>query len=480
MEKGFWRLGAVAVLLFVLAACDEMAYEPVMYVAAEEAVEEASEYVTAYENPQKIEEDEDESYSLEIVQTVVAQAEPPAHYFDVFASGRTRGEYLEDLDHLYNTLTANFPFFGVIYRSRGVDMHERYKITREYIENIEHIRDDAHFAQIINHLFIERARSAGHFDMLQGDMLRMHIEVFSNQVAQFGGQFLYFLYELDNPATRALHSLTDDHFAPPAPGEGRFVSATTSSNIETRIIEPGRIAYVNILSMSHATMQLDRETLYNFYRYIADFDHLIIDIRQNGGGDSQFFPNLVIAPNISEPMEYYFYMFMMDGSHNRRLLKTWFGNWWDGTAEYPTFAPVYDDLLCRLTELDEDDAKLLDFYWAWRGYIRPSQDEAIFGGKIWLLVGERNFSASENAAAISRQTGFATLVGETTSGDGVGINPLVLALPNTGVVVRFSPIYGTDPLGRNNQEFGTDPHVFNRPRRNALQTTLELIAEGDW
>ena len=469
----------MAALLFVLAACNDAVYEPVVYAAPEE-VAEAVEYVAVYVNQQEAQEDENESCVQEVVEAAV-QIELPAHYFDIFASGRTRGEYLEDLDHLYNTLAANFPFFGVIYRSRGVDMHERYKITREYIETVGHIRDDAHFAEILNHLFIGRARSAGHFDMLQGDMLRLHVEVFSSQVAQFGNQFLYFLYELDNPATRALHGLTDECFAPPVPGEDNLVFATTSNNIETRILESGRIAYVNILSMSHATMRLDRETLLDFYHYIADFDHLIIDIRQNGGGDARFFPDLVIAPNISQPLEYHFYMFMMDGGHNRRLLQTWFGSWWEDTLLVSsTFRPVHDDLLYRLTELNDYDARLLDFYWARHGNIQPSQGEAIFGGKIWLLVGERNFSASENAAAIARQTGFATLVGETTSGDGIGINPLVLALPNSGVVVRFSPIYGTDPLGRNNQEFGTEPHVFNRPRRNALQTTLELIAEGVW
>ena len=484
MKKGFWRLGTMAALLFVFAACNEAAYEPVVYLATEEAAEiveavEAVDYVAVYENPQETEVDEYEDYVQEIAETA-AQPEPPAHYFDIFASGRTRGEYLEDLDHLYSTLAANFPFFGVIYRARGVDMHERYRIAREYIEAVGHIRDDAHFAEIINHLFIGRARSAGHFDMLQGEMLRLHIEVFSNQVARYGNQFLYFLYELDNPATRALHGLTDESFAPPVPGEGSLVFATTSNNIETRIIEPGRIAYVNILSMSHATMRLDRETLLDFYHHIADFDHLIIDIRQNGGGDARFFSDLVIAPNISEPLEYHFYMLMMDGGHNRRLLETWFGSWWEDTPGYSTFRPIHDDLLYRLIYLNADDAQMLEFYWARHGLIQPSQAEAIFGGKIWLLVGERNFSASEQAAAISRQTGFATLVGETTGGDGIGINPLVLALPNSGVVVRFSPVYGTDPLGRNNQEFGTDPHVFNRPRRDALQTTLELIAEGNW
>ena len=136
--------------------------------------------------------------------------------------------------------------------------------------------------------------------------------------------------------------------------------------------------------------------------------------------------------------------------------------------------------LLALIYLNADDAAMLSSYWTWNSAIRPTQEEAIFGGKIWLLTSSTNFSASEQAAAIVRQTGFATLVGQTTGGDGIGIQPMVLALPNTGMVVRYSPIYGTDPLGRNNQEFGTDPHVFNRHRRNALQTALELIAEGEF
>jgi len=494
MKKGFWRFGAIFALLLVFAACDEVLYEPsLVYEPPAEDVEEivevedVTEYLATYEAQQETEPEEetenDEYYQYEAQPYVI---EPPAHYFDVFSSGRTRGEYLYDLDYLYNTLSANFPFFGVIYRLWGVDMHELYFQTRRHFEQISDIRSDQEFANTVNSRFIAPARGAGHFDMLTGRNLQIHIEVFSSHVNRPSDQFLYFLYELDNPATRALHGLTDNHFAPPLPGDGSFVFPTTSNNIEARIIEPGHIAYVNILQMNHGTMPLDREKLLEFYHYISNFDHLIIDIRQNDGGDTRFFPELVIAPNISEPLEYYFYMFIMGGEHNRRLLETWFGPWWndglrhtiaDGVA---AFVPVHDDLFARLTYLDPGDADILDHYWTWHEYIAPSHGDAIFGGKIWLLVSERNFSASEQAAAISHQTGFATLVGQATRGDGIGINPLVLALPNTGMVVRYSAIYGVDPLGRNNQEFGTSPHIFNRPNRSALQTVLELIAEGNY
>ena len=477
MKTGFWRLSvAVTSLLFVLTACGGLEiYEPAQI--EEYIAQEAESYVATYgEVPQ-----EEDGYYEGYVDQAQEEIPLPNHYFDVFTSGRTRGDYLEDLDHLYNTLSTNYPFFGVIYRARGVDMHEHYRAARYHIETIHDIPNDQYFANMIDSQFISHARNAGHFNMLTGDFLQLHIEVFTNQVINLGSdQFLHFLNELDNPATRALHGLTDDNFAPPQRGVDSFVYATTSNNIETRIIEARRIAYINILQMNHATMNLDRDKLIDFYRQVADYDHLIIDMRQNGGGDSRFFPQLVMAPNISEPLHYHFYMFLMAGDHNMRLLAPWFTDWWDFATPYPVFHPIHDELLARLPYMNEDDWAMLDLYWRWDDTIQPSQNEAIFGGKIWLLVSERNFSASEQAAATAKQTGFATLVGQTTGGDGIGINPLVLALPNSGIVVRYSSIYGTDHLGRNNQEFGTEPHFFNRPRRDALQTTLDLIAEGNY
>jgi len=404
-------------------------------------------------------------------------------YYDattIFTSGRARAEYLEDLSHLYNTLVANWPFVGVIYRTMGVDMHQLYIEARAHFETVDDIRSDNEFAIILNRLFIQPFSRHGHFDMLRSDFLRMHIEAFNNAVVAGDDWVANFLSEINNPATRALHGLTDEDFALPDMDNGglSLVYATTPNNVQTRIIEYGRIAYVNILHMNSATMELDRITLLDFFHHVANYEHLIIDIRQNGGGISEFFPNLVMSPNISQPLETYFYMFTMDGDHNQHLMALHFGDWRSNGVSNSAFSPIHGDLLNHLVYLNPFDAELLDLYYIWHGGIDPIYDEAIFGGRIWLLISEWNFSVAEQAAFFSKQTGFATLVGQTTRGDGLGFQPLVLALPNTGIVVRYSSIYGTDPLGRNNQEFGTDPHYFNRPNMDALQTVLAMIEES--
>ena len=64
-------------------------------------------------------------------------------------------------------------------------------------------------------------------------------------------------------------------------------------NVTTSIIEDGRIAYVHIASFMN-NVALDSETLFPFFEEVQDFEHLIIDLRGNGGGfTNSFLENVV-------------------------------------------------------------------------------------------------------------------------------------------------------------------------------------------
>ena len=91
------------------------------------------------------------------------------------------------------------------------------------------------------------------------------------------------------------------------------------------------------------------------------------------------------------------------------------------------------------------------------------------------MVNENVFSSSEYAAMFSKATGFATLVGERTGGDGIGSDPLPIVLPNSGIIVRYSPIYGITSDGTNSQEFGTEPDIYTQKGKTYLQTCIDAI-----
>ena len=99
-----------------------------------------------------------------------------------------------------------------------------------------------------------------------------------------------------------------------------------------------------------------------------------------------------------------------------------------------------------------------------------------FAGRIWVLVDESVYSASESFAMFCQQTGFATLVGRQTGGDGIGIDPVYLQLPNSGILVQYTPLFGLNPDGSSNEEVGTTPDLVSPGQEPPLVTALRAIA----
>ncbi len=101
--------------------------------------------------------------------------------------------------------------------------------------------------------------------------------------------------------------------------------------------------------------------------------------------------------------------------------------------------------------------------------------EAPYGGTIWVLVDDTVYSSSENFVMFCKNTGFATLIGTTTGGDGGIADPLLAALPNSGLIVRFSVFYRLNGDGNGNEANGTKPDIVLSEHEDALKKCLEQI-----
>ena len=90
-------------------------------------------------------------------------------------------------------------------------------------------------------------------------------------------------------------------------------------------------------------------------------------------------------------------------------------------------------------------------------------------------------SSSEEFAVFAKNTGFATLVGEKTGGDGIGSDPSVCSLPNGGYVFRFTKEMGLVSDGSCNFERKTEPDIEASAKINeniledqAIQAVLKI------
>jgi len=252
------------------------------------------------------------------------------------------------------------------------------------------------------------------------------------------------------------------------------LGAVNADNIETRIIEPGRIAYISIASFANNIL-FDGETLFPFYREIQGFEHLIIDLRGNPGGWMGSFPENFVRMLIDEEIgftntEFFMYSDSTAGFYVNPSCP-------HGGTLYGIF-PAAEFVADRgMTLFNQEDLALLDYVAVWEVRYFPAANNIPFAGQIWLLVDEGSASASEMAAQMALNTGFATVVGHPTRGI-TGVTYTFAALPSTGIVFRIDIGYTADAHGRSFEEFGVVPEIEIRADQDALDVVIDLIGEA--
>ncbi|MCX7903406.1 MAG: S41 family peptidase [Caloramator sp.] len=215
---------------------------------------------------------------------------------------------------------------------------------------------------------------------------------------------------------------------------------------ETKIIKKDKIAYLKVWSFAHNYVERDKEGIYSFFKSIKDYPFLIIDIRGNGGGSEGYYMENIVPPLIKEPLSTQFYC-LYRGDYIKKFLKS---------RKIKT-RPI--EKLPNGLKYPEETKKLFTSFLDSREEIKPKNPVG-FKGKIFLLVDDYVYSSAEAFAAFCKATKFATLVGTTTGGDGIGMDPAVVALPNSGLLIRFPLDMGLNPDGTSNEEYHTQPDVY--------------------
>ena len=438
------------------------------------------------------------------------------------AAPLTLADFLYDFDYMMQAMEDSFPYFGMVERKLGVNIRELGHKTRAIIENYPYSRQvfayelgialddmpqmDRHvFYSIILDEFFMPLRSFAHVSTLP--FFRFHPSatpgstafeqnarrIFSNpNVAEFYQEQESLFMNLAEYQPHLFHFyfpnmylLTDStaRFQPPPTTKGR--------------IEDGRIAYINMPSFLMFNFRNYIWEFTSFYREIQNYDHLIIDIRENTGGNLEFARLMVMYPLIRDRdnmPDLPLYSFFKDSELGRFWGEAYIELEIENLRSMPEteYLLAMDDILSTssLPYMNPDDLQHLGYgvrFNAGLGAIttdhvfravgRREMPHTPFYGQIWLLTSERNASASALFARQAKYTGFATLVGEQTYGLYTMAPVAFRFLPNTGIIVSWDHDYLTDQYGRPLNEFPTTPHYFNREGMDALETVLQMIVE---
>lgn len=243
-----------------------------------------------------------------------------------------------------------------------------------------------------------------------------------------------------------------------------FRRAEGDENCSFKILEEGKTAYIFVKSLNTALVNSDRPKIFAFMEKLKGYKHLIIDFRENGGGDTRYWQKLLVAPTAKREHSVRAYMGVSLCPENI--------NFFAGKKLLPITSLPADEL----PKLNKSHLEGLTNYMEAFYHVSPDPEHHYFDGKVWVLVSKTVYSSAEAFAVFSKNSGWATVIGESTGGDGISVTPLHYCMPNSGIVWRLKGVYGINPDGSSNQVYGTTPHIVCDPEK-ALEVCLAEIAK---
>ncbi len=238
----------------------------------------------------------------------------------------------------------------------------------------------------------------------------------------------------------------------------------------TEILEEGRLAYLKLPSLASSYVNKDREGLRAFFTEIKDYSALLIDIRGNGGGSTRYWMENILPPLTQVPLTTKNYLLFRDSDYIKPFIKH------KTFVSYMGLKPLSQLSFVKSSPgyyFDEDKGFFQELEYG----IKPSNPVG-FKGRILLLVDDYVYSSAEAFAVFAKATGWATLIGTRTGGDGIGFDPVPVVLPNSGLVVRFPADMGLNPDGSINEEVATEPDIYVEPSYEDYIKVVEDIIKA--
>lgn len=396
----------------------------------------------------------------------------------------TKEQMLQDYDAMWNAMEENYPFFGVIDRRTGKP--DSYKIIiknyRGQIEDMTLQGDEAmweYIGIIANSLY--EVTDDPHVSIINSNHYRSDLEMYKEIVKEMPEQQPW-LDALSSPESASLYEYYDyliqKLVMQEQGGEQQSESVSEEdaqtqweeelnrlkeTNLTTEILEEGKTAYIKVASFDNAFMERDIPRIHAFIEEVKDYENLIIDIAENGGGSSIYWEEAFVRPNLAESAFESYVRLMKDTELTQRFYGSYYKNS-TLTTDVVKSSP-------RFTALPTKDLTDLTLARELASTTEPASGEKLFPGKIWVLTGPSVYSTAENFVLFCKSTGFATLVGKTTGGGNTG-GPILYELPVSHILIQFDAEYCLNPDGSCSQETGTVPDI---DAEDALPETLNRI-----
>ena len=353
-------------------------------------------------------------------------------------------DYPADYDQLWQELEESYPYLPFL-EEQGLDVAG---IRAEYRAQAEAAESLADFVKVLQRMCAAMGNFA-HLGVVSGDMYDLYMSADMEEMEYLAP----WRETLSAPKTAACYEALEGMWNEPSAVEDW-------PEVDTRWFADCKTAYFHFYTFNHNLIDRDRDVVTGFLTEHPDAENIIFDITGNPGGSTYYMEEVILAP-FGGAYEWTGEQYLRSSALTRRYYFDSGGYDIQSVSDDgPDFAKD-GGLTHSISETDEYDFGA----------------ESVSDARRWVLIDERVYSSSERFAIICKQTGWATLVGARTGGDGMGTDPVIVTLDSTGLAVRFSALAGVNPDGTPNAAYGTAPDFLPdaKTRESALSACLRLI-----
>jgi len=228
--------------------------------------------------------------------------------------------------------------------------------------------------------------------------------------------------------------------------------------------------YIRIKSFIGKFRKKDRRKIETFLeRARGKYRKLIIDIRNNPGGNQAYFDHNLIRPLIRESIRY------KQTTGVRRKF---------ATEMQQSYLEHIRNVAWTTSTEETDPPKGFNrdewiFYEVTREF-GPSNSYN-FAGDVYILINGGVGSAADDYSSIVKRTGIGTLLGENTGGGAAAYYvPVMMRLPASGMIFMLEADLLVNPDGSYDEISGITPDVKLEPADLPKSITKEELLKDEW